>query len=103
MGRKNAFCATAQNTLFVIYYSNERFSAGDECVESALFKLPPHTATHVATCDFQAELLAKLLLTGTHIQKQGVATLSYSPASRLQPQVIYAIAFSAGLNGLQVY
>ena len=31
-----------------------------------------------------------------------VAMLLYSPASMLDPQVIYAIAFSAGLNGLQV-
>ena len=29
-------------------------------------------------------------------------TLVYSPMSKLHPQVIYAIVFSAGLNGLQV-
>ena len=47
---------------------------GDEAryvgVESA-FKLPPHTATHVATSDFQAELLSKLLLTYTALSKTG--------------------------------
>ena len=48
------------------------------------------------------ELVSKLLLTGTHLRKRAVATLSYSPASTLHPQVIYAIAFSAGLNGVEV-
>ena len=66
------------------------------------FKLPPHTAISVATSNFQAELLSKLLLTRTHLQKWAVTTLSYSTVSTLHPQVIYAIAFSAGLNGLQV-
>ena len=27
----------------------------------------PHTATHVATSDFQAAFFSKLLLTGTHL------------------------------------
>ena len=65
-------------------------------------QLYPHTATHVATSDFQTELLSRLLLTGTHLRKWAVAMLSYLPASMLYPQVIYAIAFSAGLNGIQV-
>ena len=30
-------------------------------------QLPLHTATHVATSDFQAELDSKLLLIGTHL------------------------------------
>ena len=67
------------------------------------FKLPPHTATHVSTSDFQAELVSKLLLTGTHLHKRTVAPLLYSPASTLHPKVIYKISFSAGLNGLQVH
>ena len=73
-GRKNAFCSIAQNAFFLLYYSDERLSAGDEDVESARFKLPPNTATHVATSDFQAELLSILLLTGTHLRKWAVAT-----------------------------
>ena len=66
-----------------------------------VFKLQPHTDTHVATSDFQTELLLTLLLTGTHHQKRVVATLSYSPACNLHPQVTYAVAFPAGLNALQ--
>ena len=56
---------------------------------------PPHThtATYAATCtsDFQTELVSRLLLTGTHLRKQAVATcitLSYSPPSMLHPQFI---------------
>ena len=73
-------------------------------LETNALKLPAHTATHVhvGTSDFQAELLLKLLLTGTHLRKRAVATLSYSPASTLHPQVIYAIAFSTGLNSVEV-
>ena len=55
-----------------------------------MFKLLPHTATHVATSDFQAALLSKLLVTGTHLQKRAVAMHSYSPVSTLHPQVRYA-------------
>ena len=61
-----------------------------------------HAATHVATTGFQTELLWRLLLTGTHLRKHAVGTLLYSPVSTLYPQVIYAVAFSAGLNGFQV-
>ena len=43
------------------------------------------------------------LLTDTHLRKWAVATLSYSPKSTPHPQVIYTIALSAGLNGLQVH
>ena len=67
-----------------------------------MFKLPPHTATHVATSIYQAELLSKLLLTGTYFRKRAVAMVSYSPTSTLYPQVLYAIVFPPGLNGLQV-
>ena len=87
----NAFCT-----------SEERFSAGDERVQNACSNCSPHTATYVATSDFQTELLSRSLLTGTHLQKQAVATLSYSPASMLHPQVISALAFSAGLNGFKM-
>ena len=86
-GRKKAFCTKS-------------ILSGDERVESAL-NLPAHTATRVGTSDFQAELLSKLLLTGTHLRKQAVATLSYSPAGT-HPQVIYTITFPAGLNGVEV-
>ena len=68
---KNAFCAIAQNAFFLLYYSDDRFSAN-------------------------------LLLTGTHLRKWAVVSLSYSLASTLYPQVIYAIVFSAGLSGLEV-
>ena len=34
------------------------------------FKLPAHTATHVATSDFQAEFLTKLLYTHRHSPSQ---------------------------------
>ena len=48
------------------------------------------------------ELLSKLLLTGTHLRNRAGATLSYSSGSTLHPQVIYAISFYAGLNGVEV-
>ena len=67
-----------------------------------MFKLYPYTATHVATSNFQTELFLRLLLTGTHVQNWAVVRLLYSPVSTLHPQVTYATAFSAGLNGLQV-
>ena len=67
-------------------------------IESARSNFRTTHATHVANSDFEAELIAKLLLTGTHLHKQAVATLSYSPESTLHPQVIYAIAFSAVLH-----
>ena len=96
------FCAIAQNAFFLLYYSDERFSARGEHVEG-VSKLPPHAATHVVTRKFQAELISKLLITGTDVRKQAVATLLSSPASMLHPQDTYAIAFSAGLNGFQVH
>ena len=52
---------------------------------------PAHTHTHLATSDFQTELIMLLY-----------STILYSTPSTLHPQVIYAIAFSAGLNSLQV-
>ena len=69
-----------------------------------VFKLKPSRPhTQLATNYFQTELRSRLLLTGTKLRKLAVAiTLSYSPPSTLHPQVIYAIAFPAGLNGLQV-
>ena len=66
-------------------------------IESARSNIRPTHATHVANSDFEAELILKLLLTGPHLRKRAVATLSYSPENTLHPQVIYAIAFSAGL------
>ena len=89
--REDAFCA-----------SDERFSAGYERVQNARSYFSPDTATHVTISDFQAELFSILLLTGTHFRKWAVASLSYSPASKLHPQVIYAIVFSSRLNSLQV-
>ena len=58
---------------------------------------PPH-ATHVPNSVFEAELIPKMLLTGTHLRKR---QYSYSPASTLYPQVAYAVVFSAELTGLQ--
>ena len=58
---------------------------------------------HVATSDFQTQLLSRLPLTSTHLRKQAVATLSYTPTSKLHPQVIFTITFFAGLNGLHMY
>ena len=91
---KNVFCT-----------SEEHFSAGDKCVENAhSCKLQPHTQLTIS--NLQIEPISRwLLLTGTHLRKQAVAImLVYSHQSMLYPQVtcIYAIAFSAGLNGLLV-
>ena len=88
--------------LLPILYSDERLECWRRTRWKRAFKPPPHTATLIATSDFQAELLSKLLLKGTHLRKWAVGTLSYSPASTLHPHVIYALAFSAGLNGLQI-
>ena len=71
------------------------FLAGDErlVLEMNPFKLQPpftHTATYVATSDFQTELFSKLVLTGTHLRK------------RVIDIIFYTIEFSAGLNSLQV-
>ena len=67
------------------------------------------TKTQLAMSDFQTRaytcILRLLLLTDTHLQERVVhvpITLSYSPPSMLHPQVIYTIAFSAGINGLLV-
>ena len=83
--------------------SDERFSAGEEHMEN--MKPHHHTATHVATSDFQTEFLSRSRLTGTYLRKQAVARLLYSHVSMLlsmlHQHVIYAIAFSAGLSGLQ--
>ena len=90
--RKNAVCTIG-----------ERFSAGGERFESARSNFLP-TQLHVQLQyeQFASRIPLKLLLTGTHLQKRAVATVSYTPASMLHPQVIYTIAFSAGLNGVQL-
>ena len=84
--------------IFLVYYSDEHFSAGDERVGSKRSNFPPTHTTHVANKSFEAELILELLLTGTHLRKQ---QYSYSPACTLHPQVAYAILFSAILNDLQ--
>ena len=72
-------------------------------LKCALKLQSPPPATYAAASHFQAELLSKVLLAGTHVQKWAVAIkLSYSPSSTLHPQVIYERQSSAGLNGLQV-
>ena len=85
--------------------SDEGFSAGGERVENAHSNFT-HTQLHVATSDFQTELILRwLLLRSTHLRKRAVAiTLSdsYSTPSTLHAQIIYAIVLSAGLNGFQV-
>ena len=60
-------------------------------------------ATHVDTSDFKGDLLSKLLLTGTHLRKRAVSTLSYSPASIYATPTSYVRnSVLCGLNGLQV-
>ena len=63
---------------------NEQFSAGDECVENTRSNFS-HTHTAIVPATFKQ-------------------TLSYSPPSirYTSTSYIYAIAFSARLNGLQV-
>ena len=58
---KNVFCAIAQNALFLLQYSDECFSAGDERIERVRSNFHPTHATHVANSDFEAELISKLL------------------------------------------
>ena len=58
-----------------------------------------HTAIHVATSNFQTELFLKI---ATYRHSPSKKRYSYSPASTRHTQVMYAIAFSAGLNCLQV-
>ena len=55
----------------------------------------PHCYTCSYTSNFQAELLSNLLHTGTHLRKQVVAKILYSPERTLHPQVIhlYTITF----------
>ena len=67
-------------------------------IESTRSNFRPTHATHVANSNFEAELISKLLPTGTHLRKRAVATLSYSPESTLHPQAISALAFFAGLH-----
>ena len=95
------------------YTCRRRTWAGDEPVSSwrrtrwkRTFELKPHIHTHtqLATSDFQTDLRPRwLLLTSTHLWKRAESR------SRTNLQVyatstsyIYAIAFSARLNGLQV-
>ena len=76
-------------------------NAGDKCIENAHSYFNP-VQLHI-TSDVQTELFFRLLFTDTHLRKRAVTiTLLYSPPCMLYPHVIYAIAFSAGLNGLQV-
>ena len=85
VGRKDAFCAIMQNTFSYTIVTN--ILALETNALKAWVKNPPHTDAHVPTSDFQAELVMKFLLTGTHLQKRVVATLPYSPVSTLHPQV----------------
>ena len=85
--------------------SDKLFSAEDECIEIVSWKFNPlSTHTLLATSEFQVELILRWLpLTSTHLWIRAVAiTLLYSRPSTLHPQVIYAVAFSAGLSGIQV-
>ena len=41
----------------VLRYSDERFSIGDERVETCIQTSAPHTHTQLATSDFQTELI----------------------------------------------
>ena len=88
----NTFCA-----------SDECLSAGNERVENTRSNF-----THTQTASYEwLSNRTYLEMIATHRysppSKWEVATtLSYSPLSTLHPQVTYAIAFYAGLNGLQV-
>ena len=94
----NLFCA-----------SDERLSVGDKPMEKSLSNFSPHshthTATYVATSDFQKAYIEMIATHRYYLHKLVVAiTLSYSPVSMLHLQVIlYAIAFSAGLHRLWVH
>ena len=87
----NAFCS-----------GEECFSAGNETVENVQSNFTyTYTANYqrlsnrtylqtIATYRYSVRILAVAM------------TLSYSPPSMLHPEVIYSIAFSAQLNGIQV-
>ena len=94
--RNNAQTATMHKT-HCLSYTNV-FVLETKYIESVRSNFHPTHATHVAISNFEAELISKLLLTGTHLCNRVIATLSYSPESTLHPQVIYAIAFPAGLH-----
>ena len=107
----NAFIELETNTLtreencvlgdsakpFFLYNSDDRFSAGDEAFVQT-------SAPHSYTSSYQQFSSRAYLEFDTHrhssSSKTAVATLKYSPTSTLYPKVIYAIVFSAGLNGL---
>ena len=56
--------------------------------------------THLASSDFQTELIyRRLLLTGTHLRKWVVAIHALVLTSKYATSII---AFSVGLNGLQL-
>ena len=81
---------------------NKHFSAKDERVENARSNL---SHTQLATSDFQTDLrLRWLLLTSTHLWKRAVSrSRTHLWVYATSTWHIYAIAFSARLNGLQVH
>ena len=77
------------------------FRTGDEHVENARSNL---THTQLATSDFQTDLRQRwLVLTSTHLRKRAESrSRTHLRVYATSTSYIYAIAFSARLNGLQV-
>ena len=93
------FCAIVQSAFFLLCKVTKVLVLETNALKEPVQTSAPHS---YACSNFQAELLSKLLLIGTHLRKRAASMLSYLPASSLHPQVIYSVAFSAGLNGFQV-
>ena len=84
--------------MFIVLGTNT-FGVGDKHIEKAHSKF-----THTHTASYQClSSRTYFEMIATHLQKRAIViTFTYSPLSVLHPQVMYAIAFSAGLNSLQV-
>ena len=102
MGRKYEFCPTAQNTFFLLYYSDERFSGGDECVKTARSNFHPHSYT----CNYQqfSSRVSLKIVTHRHSPSKtgGSHSLILTCEYAAPTSYIYAIAFPAGLNGFKL-
>ena len=96
-GEKMRFALQRQTHCFSYTIATNVFAPETKRVESARSNFCPTHATRVANSNFEAELISKSLH-GTYLGKRVAATVSYSPESTLHPQVIYTLAFSAGLH-----
>ena len=96
---EKVYCAAWRRTLLA--RGTNVYSASDERVENVCSNFThAHTATAVATSHFQTELISHPKAGGSYHTL--ILTCSLLPRT-LHPQGIYAIAFFAGLNGLQVH